>query len=133
MIRWPGNRLLSQEKTKIMSNFRKIRKFIRISNLLGYIPIICEKHEGSCYVGFVNHHNNSQMISNGSILVDFIFRFSDHELKPWNQIPAGVICERTTLNSSIMDIIFYSKLFNNMTTDEKMILWTNRFAYDSEF
>lgn len=106
--------------SKHLTNFKIIRRFIRICKFYGYDLHIIEKHVGSCYIGF-------SYIGKTSLL--FIFRFSDHFLSENNQTPAGVICDYTNLSYCINDIKFYHRYYNVMKIDEIDELWTNRYRF----
>lgn len=105
---------------KYNSSFRIIRRFIRVAQFYGYKLSIQNKHTGSCYVAFCKKEQST---------MEFIFRFSDHCLKKNNQIPAGVINERTNLKNCVRDIQYYHKMYNKMSIIEKEELWTNREVY----
>jgi len=97
----------------------KIRKIIRKIQNLGLNYTVINKHEGTCYV---------QIGKKGFVL--FIIRFSDHDLRPNNQLPAGVINlykESVNFISENLDVIdLYLREYKLMTKKEKIELWKNR-------
>ena len=95
----------------------KILKFKRFAKSLGYDVSIANKSTGSVYVDFCKI---------GSQNIEFKFRFSDHWLNENNYIPAGVICERSDLNTCIADLEFYHQHYQLLDEYEKSELWQNR-------
>jgi len=100
---------------KFNTNYRIIRRFLRVVDKFGYkCQINSISYSGSCYIGFSKINSN---------IDDFIFRFSDHLLSAFNQVPNGVICEYTCIGMMIKDFQYHLSQFNRMTTDEAEKLW----------
>ena len=97
----------------------KMLKFTRFAKSLGYDVSIANKSTGSIYVDFC---------LTGCHDIEFKFRFSDHYLSQNNYIPAGVICERTDLDTCIGDLEFYHQHYQLLDEYEKYELWQNRKA-----
>lgn len=106
-------------------NFRKIRFFCKILDIYGYSAEIeterwKRKNGSSVYVNIFDN--------NGFV---FALRFSDHNLKESNYLPAGVINDDfTDINSCLSDFEYYLKVYERMSEHERKTLMTNRLVAD---
>lgn len=116
------NMLVYSTNRKIMGNiynspYRKIRRFLRVGNALGYSFEIENRHSGSCYICVSKINGNTSC---------FILRFSDHNLGKYNQVPAGVIDSYCTFKNCIRCLQKAISLYERLSPIEIEKLWTNR-------
>lgn len=110
-------------KSKYNTNYRIIRRFIRVVDKLGF-KVSDYRYNGnksSLYLDIIDQQTNQ---------LAFTIRFSDHSLSSWNQIPAGVLIERTDIKYCISDFKWYSKYYRSLDPKDIHELWTNRYYSD---
>lgn len=103
-----------------MSNFKKIRGFIKKAEIKGYEVSISNFNNASrtsCYIDFCK---------SGTGIIDFKIRISDHNLGSMNQIPSGVIYCNVTLNNCLEKIDNIINEYTMMDEEDINELWTNR-------
>lgn len=98
---------------------KSIKSTIKKLNKLGY----------DADYDYINCNNSAylKILKNDEIL--FIIRLSDHDLRPGNYLPAGVINDSFYLITKPIPIRFLRwdiEEYLNMSSKEREYLWTNR-------